>query len=365
MTTNPIVRIWKEVDIGEIKPRLLISGSLGCDCASCKEVGIPFESITCPKCRTAFKYIATRGKNSAKEAKRLHRKRPDLIIIDLEDFKAAQARTSARGIFGILLILISCLYFVNIAGIYAAYANVVDDIMPISKDKEKKVGDSIAKQVEKQFEFTDDPLLQKRFEAIGQRIIKASGNEDFVYHFKVLKSGPGPKENYYNAFALPGGHVYMFDAMIEMLDTDNEIAAVTAHEIGHITARHAVKRMQGSLGINALMILAAALANDGGTVARTNEAIGQMMMSYSRSDEFEADKLSVEYTRKAGFDPTGVTQSLTKLKELRKKGREMKYRNYKTHPYLSERIAVARKEIKGYTDFDSYINVPEQTDGFY
>ena len=110
MTTNPIVRIWKEVDIGEVKPRLLISGSIGCDCANCKEVGIPFESITCPKCRTAFKYIATRGKNSAKEAKRLHRKRQDLIIIDLEDFKAAQARTSARGIFGILLILISCLY---------------------------------------------------------------------------------------------------------------------------------------------------------------------------------------------------------------------------------------------------------------
>ncbi|MFH1380770.1 MAG: M48 family metalloprotease, partial [Candidatus Omnitrophota bacterium] len=169
----------------------------------------------------------------------------------------------------------------------------------------------------------------------------------------------------YNAFALPGGYAYMFDAMMEMLDTDDMIAAVIAHEIGHITAKHAMKRMQGSLGVNALMILAAAMAGSGGTLADTNEAISQMMMSYSRDDEFEADRLSVKYTKMAGFNPNGVIQSLTRLKELRKNGREMRYAFYKTHPYLSERISFARNEIKGYTDFDSYINVPEQRDGFY
>ncbi len=242
--------------------------------------------------------------------------------------------------------------------------DIMDDIMPISSEKEKAVGASVAKQVEKQYEDVDDPLVQKRLEELGKRLVPVCDRQELVYHFKVLKKGEGEKEDYYNAFALPGGYVYMFEPLMEFMETDDKIAAILAHELGHINARHSVKRMQGMLGINALMILAAVASKDGRTVAYTNEAITQLMMAYSREDEFEADRLSVKYTRKAGFDPRGVMDSLLALKKWRKEGKAQKYTYYRTHPYLSERISMARSAIQGYTDFDGYINLPEKKDKF-
>ncbi|NQU95893.1 MAG: M48 family metalloprotease [Candidatus Omnitrophica bacterium] len=262
------------------------------------------------------------------------------------------------------IILILLLLFSSIFSQAPVLAVDMDDIVPISAEKEKKMGAAISKQVEKQFDEVDDPLVQKRFEEIGAKLAKVCDRHEFVYHFKVLKAKEGPKERYYNAFTLPGGYIYMFEPLLEALETDDKIAAVTAHEIGHICGRHVVKRLQSSLGVNLLMILAVVAARDGRTVAHTNEAITQLMMSYSREDEFEADRLSVEYVKRAGFDPEGVLESLQRLKELRKKGPDRRYIDYRSHPYLSERIAAARKEIKGYADFDSYINLPHKEKTF-
>jgi len=262
----------------------------------------------------------------------------------------------------ILITILSLLISPNLRAEEAREVPEKEDIF-VSKDKEKQMGDSIAKQVEEKFDETDDPLVQKRFEDIGKRLVRVCDRQDLVYHFKVLKAKE-QKERYYNAFALPGGYVYMFDALMEVLETDDRIAAVTAHELGHICARHSVKRLQGSLGTTALMILAIATAQDGRAVAKANEALAQLMMAYSREDEFEADALSVRYVKKAGFNPEGVLGSLLVLKRLRKEGRELKYRYFKTHPYLSERIAMVRSEIKGYVDFDSYINLPEKDEDF-
>ena len=241
---------------------------------------------------------------------------------------------------------------------------IMDDILPISVEKEKAIGASVAKQVEKKYEEVDDPLVQKRFEEIGKRLAPVCDRQELIYHFKALKPGEGKSEDYYNAFALPGGYVYMFEPLIELMETDDKIAAIIAHELGHINARHSVKRLQGSLGVNALMILAAVTARDGRTVAKANEAVVQLMMAYSREDEFEADRLSVKYVKAAGFDPQGVLESLLTLQEWRKVAPERKYTYYKSHPYVSERIAKARTDIRGYTDFDSYINLPEKKDDF-
>ncbi|MFC1576672.1 M48 family metalloprotease, partial [Candidatus Omnitrophota bacterium] len=242
----------------------------------------------------------------------------------------------------------------------------MDDIIPISKDKERRMGDAISKQVDEQFDGVDDPLVQKRVEEIGKRLAQVCERKDFIYRFKVLKPKDGEdEEKYINAFCLPGGYVYIFEPFVKKLKTDDAIAAVAAHEIGHISARHVVKRLQGSIGLNALMLLAVVVKPSKETMAKTNEAIGQLMTTYSREDEFEADRLAVEYMKKAGFDPDGVVVSLKALKSWRKGAREMKYMHFKSHPYLSERISAARSEVKGYTDFDSYINVPKQQDGFY
>jgi len=240
-----------------------------------------------------------------------------------------------------------------------------DDIVPVQPEKEKKMGESISRKVEKQYELVEDPEVQERFKNIGQRLARVCDRQEFVYHFKVLKPKKGePEEKYYNAFTLPGGYVYMFEPLMKIMETDDKIAAVTAHEIGHTCARHVVKRLQSSLGANIITILAVATAQSGQDIVEANEALRQLMMAYSREDEFEADELSVKYVKKAGFDPNGVLESLLTLKKLRKSGREMTYMHYKSHPYLSERVAIVRREIKGYTDFDSYINLPKNEGEF-
>ncbi|UCD54618.1 MAG: M48 family metalloprotease [Candidatus Omnitrophota bacterium] len=261
------------------------------------------------------------------------------------------------------IIFIIYLLFATVIGTDFSRAISGEDIIPISTDKEKRMGDSIAKRVEEKFDEVDDPLIQKRFEEIGKKLAAVCDRQDLIYRFKVLKA-KNNKEKYYNAFALPGGYVYIFDALMEKMETDDKIAAVTAHELGHISRRHSVERLRSSLGVNVLMILAMAATRDGKTIAKTNEALLQLMMSYSREDEFEADRLSVKYLEKAGFDTNGILESLLTLQGLRKKGREMRYAFYKSHPYLSERIAACRAEIKGYTDFDSYINLPEEKEDF-
>ena len=239
-----------------------------------------------------------------------------------------------------------------------------DEIIYISPEKEKRIGESIAGQIDKEYEPAEDPLARKRFEDLGKKLACVCERNNFVYHFKLLRAKKGePEEKYYNAFALPGGYVYMFEPLFNLLGTDDRIAAVTAHELGHINARHASKRIQGTLGANALMLLAMAVSGDSRTAAEASEAITQLMMAYSREDEFEADRYSVKYMKKAGFNPGGVVESLCALKKMRKNGPVMKYMYYRTHPYLSERIAAARSEVKGYTDFQSYINLSDEKTG--
>jgi predicted Zn-dependent protease len=200
--------------------------------------------------------------------------------------------------------------------------------------------------------------VQKRVEEIGRRLAAGTDRKSIIYHFTVLTD---EGDDNFNAFAVPGGYIYIFDDMVEKLGTDDKIAAVLAHEMGHVEAKHSVKRMQGSLGATLLMLLGSRVATDGRDIAKANAAIGQLMMSYSRHDERQADELSVKYLKKAGFDPAGAVQSLKVLKKLRKKGPMMKYSHYRSHPYVSERISHLKNTIKGYTDFDSYINiVPER-----
>ena len=95
------IRIWQNLDLDDVQKHLLIAGDISGDCANCKEIGLNFQTTkVCPKCKTEFKYIATRASKASREAKRLKSKRPDLIVIDFSDFKEAQSRDQARKFIG-------------------------------------------------------------------------------------------------------------------------------------------------------------------------------------------------------------------------------------------------------------------------
>ena len=95
-----IIRVWQEMDIKAIKPHLLIAGNVSADCGNCKEINVSMDAKNCPKCGTIYKYMATRISGSIREAKRLKSKRPDLTVIEFNDFKELQARSKARGFLG-------------------------------------------------------------------------------------------------------------------------------------------------------------------------------------------------------------------------------------------------------------------------
>jgi predicted Zn-dependent protease len=262
--------------------------------------------------------------------------------------------------FIFLSILLSIPFLMG-AGMALNPATEEEELIFVSTSKEKGMGRNIDKQVKKHYELEVDPLVQERIEKIGAKLAQGTDRRDVIYYFTVLNH---EKDDFYNAFAAPGGYIYIFDDLVDVMETDDKIAAVLAHEMGHIEARHSIKRLQGSLGTTLLMILGSQMKTDGKSFRAANMAIGKLMMAYSRHDEFQADELSIKYMERAGFDPNGTVQSLKTLKKLRKKAPPMKYASYKSHPYLSERIAHLKNAIRGYTDFDSYINIISGKESF-
>lgn len=244
---------------------------------------------------------------------------------------------------------------------YAEYnlATERDELILISTEKEVKMGESLARSVEQQFKLANDELMQKEIDEIGQAIARVCDRKDISYSFKVLAGEDLKPEQRINAFALPGGYVYLFEDMVKSLNDNDEIAAVLAHEVGHITAKHSIKKLQGSLGAMALSILTSRMETDSNTRARANNAIGILMLDYSREDEFFADKLAVKYTKLAGYDPEGSVRVIEMLMENQRKGPIRKYIGYRSHPYLAERKATIRKEIHGQMEFEDFINIPE------
>lgn len=230
------------------------------------------------------------------------------------------------------------------------------DLIIIPAEKERNMGKKLHKKIQKHFDLPVDPLMQERITKIGERLSRGSDRKDIVYRFTVLNA---EEEDFYNAFAAPGGYVYIFDDLVEVLGTDDNVAAVLAHEMGHVEARHSVKRAQANIGITALMLVGAQMKSEKGTYSKATEAVGQLMAAYSRNDEKEADELSVKYMELAEFDAEGAVEALKTLKALRKKAPRRKYSIYKSHPYLSERIAHIKNFIKGSSSFDTYINLTE------
>ncbi len=223
-----------------------------------------------------------------------------------------------------------------------------------STDKEVQMGQSIAKEVEKEYKLADDPLIQQRVKEIGQKIAMVSDRKEIDYHFKVLD------EEEVNAVSLPGGFVYVNKGLIENVASDDELAGVLAHEVGHIVARHSIKKLQALQGYSILRILLATAPQAGEVGSAADVAFTQLMLGYTREDELLADQLGARYTKLAGFDPHGIIKFLEKLQEINRRKPPRPYSYFKTHPYVPDRIREVKQELGEKIDFSDYINI-EQT----
>ena len=107
-----------------------------------------------------------------------------------------------------------------------------------------------------------------------------------------------------------------------------------------------------------LQILSTGMASDSNTRLKTHAALGLLMTSYSREEEAMADRLAVRYVKKAGYDPEAILKTIDKMADAHRKAPIRRYTAYRTHPYLAERKAAAKKEIFGRIDFIDFINTP-------
>ncbi len=217
-------------------------------------------------------------------------------------------------------------------------------------DKEIAIGEGLARQFDKNFEMIIEVDVNERAQRILDRIVKVCDRKELVYSIKVID-----KEDV-NAVSLPGGYIYVYKGLMDTIDNDDQLAGVIGHEVGHLTAKHSMKKLQALYGFT-LLQLGAVSAGEGQLAKGLNSAFLAIFTEFSQEDELLADKLGIKYAQKAGYHPEGVAQFLKKLKEKEEKEPAKSYTYWRTHPYLSQRIAAVNKELSGQIEFRDYLNL--------
>ncbi len=208
----------------------------------------------------------------------------------------------------------------------------------ISIEKERELGREVLQMVNEQAELIHDPDVVGFVADIGNRILKHVGVKYFEYQFFVIK------DEALNAFAMPGGFVFVHSGLIEELDSENELACVLAHEIAHVQGRHIARRMERMQKVNiatTAMAIAGLFLGGGKMSSAVIASAGALNLSialkYSREDEEEADRRAFQWLCKAGYDPRGLATVLKKMQKFRWLGADSIPSYLSTHPGASER----------------------------
>jgi predicted Zn-dependent protease len=208
------------------------------------------------------------------------------------------------------------------------------------------MGRRLVRQIERELEIIRDPTVQHYLDRIGERILSQVGGTPFEFRYYVVKS-PDP-----NAFAIPGGHIFLASGLIIMASSEDEVAGVLSHEVGHIKARHIAQRLERAKKLSFATLaglLAAAIVGGkaGGAMMAGSLATGQALaLKYSREDEREADQMGFTYLVRAGYDGWGMVSFLRKLHRmsLLSPGTPPSYLS--THPGIEERISYLTERLR-------------------
>jgi len=240
------------------------------------------------------------------------------------------------------------------------------DFVLMSETQELNLGSQLNAQYHQQLPLLDDKdPLAVYVNEIGQKLAKVSDRPKLFYHFYVVDDGT------VNAFALPGGYIYIHRGLLNYLNSEAELAAVLGHEIGHVTARHAVKRYTQvkayQLGMTVASIFTPMQAVTGNL---TDLLAVSLIRGFGRQQELQADDLALKYIPQAGYDPYAVKKLLSTLKRLEdldkkeQKDAGDKVQEYHgafaTHPETQQRIAdIAMQEHalhrQGFINHDRFL----------
>lgn len=223
----------------------------------------------------------------------------------------------------------------------------------LSKQKEREIGRAIYRSLRASGTMIEDAEIQEYAQDVGQKLAAHANEGDFQFTFFVVN------EPTINAFALPGGYIGMHSGLILASNTESELAGVLAHEISHVTQRHisravfaaqrqSVLTMAAMLG--AILVGAASGSSDAvmGGIAGAQSMAAQQQINFTRSNEYEADRIGVGLLAEAGFDPRGMPDFFETLNQRSGPMASQAPEFLRTHPVTVNRIAETRERVADY-----------------
>jgi len=212
------------------------------------------------------------------------------------------------------------------------------ELMLVSEKGEIALGEETDGEIRAQFGVYDDPNLQAYVERVGKALVPHTHRPHLAYHFAVLDTPV------VNAFAVPGGYVYVTRGILALMNSEAELAVVLGHELAHVNARHSLRKMSQLMLVQLGLYAAGAISE---TLAKLSGAAGigiqLLFLKFSRDDERQADALGVEYSRKGGYNPGEMVRFFVSLEKLGDLSEGHSLPGFlSTHPLTSERIEKAR-----------------------
>jgi predicted Zn-dependent protease len=212
----------------------------------------------------------------------------------------------------------------------------------VSEEQEVQLGRQNAEQANSQLPIVRDPAVAGYVEQLGLTIARTTERADLDWRFFVVDSRE------VNAFALPGGFIYVNRGLIDRAEHLDELAGALGHEIGHVVRRHSVEQMEKQSGANVAIGLGCTLTGlCNSEVARAAIQVGgaALFARYSRQDEAEADSEAVQYVMRVGLDPRGIPSLFERLLEERRTSPLRIQAFFASHPLEEDRIAATQREI--------------------
>lgn len=254
--------------------------------------------------------------------------------MSLKNFIDRSPRSMVHGLWSIVLIFV--LQGCSALETYNSATGRREFIM-ISTPSEVNMGRNIHQTLGQEYKFLEHSAQAYRLKRIGERVARVSDRQDYQYNFFLID------KDEMNAFTTPGGNIYMYSGLMDKLTADDQIAAVLAHEIGHCSARHTIKKFQAALGYNIISaIIINQFENDEtrkATALSANAIMSVVFSSYGRQDEYEADRLGLKYMHLACFRPEASIETF-RILEKESEGPQGPL-ILRSHPYMVDRIKAA------------------------
>jgi predicted Zn-dependent protease len=251
-----------------------------------------------------------------------------------------------------ILLISLLLASLNLVGCATNPVTGDSDLVFMSEDEEIAIGRKTHQEIIDHYGVYDDQALNDYVQRVGRKLAQVSHRNNLIYRFTVLDS---PEVN---AFALPGGYIYITRGLLVYLNSEAQLAAVLGHEIGHVTARHAVRQHSAAMTTGILGAVIAAATDIPAAGDLTNVAGTALVRGYGRSHELEADRLGSEYLARAGYDPNAMLDVIRVLKDqelfenqlAKEEEREPKTYHglFSTHPDNDQRLQEVVQSARKY-----------------